>query len=113
MTKYIYLHQKPRAISFTQLPNFLFELPGYHLLGNEAKILYAMVLRRAGLSRKNGWADEYDRVYLYYPINEVTTLLHCGRQKAVDTLQGTPIRRAAGDPQAGMWKAQSDLPKMA
>ena len=57
------------------------------LLGNEAKILYAMVLRRAGLSRKNGWADEYDRVYLYYPINEVTTLLHCGRQKAVDTLR--------------------------
>ena len=46
-----------------------------------------MVLRRAGLSRKNGWADEYDRVYLYYPINEVTTLLHCGRQKAVDTLR--------------------------
>ena len=34
-----------------------------------------MVLRRAGLSSKNGWADEYDRVYLYYPINEVTTLL--------------------------------------
>lgn len=52
MTKYIYLHQKPRAISFTQLPNFLFELPGYRLLGNEAKILYAMVLRRAGLSAK-------------------------------------------------------------
>ena len=23
----------------------------------------------------------------YYPINEVTTLLHCGRQKAVDTLR--------------------------
>lgn len=87
MTKYIYLHQKPRIISFTQLPNFLFELPGYHLLGNEAKILYAMILRRAGLSRRNGWADEYDRVYLYYPINEVTTLLHCGRQKAVDTLR--------------------------
>lgn len=87
MTKHIYLHRKPRTISFTQLPNFLFELPGYHPLGNEAKILYAMVLRRAGLSRKNGWADEYDRVYLYYPINEVTTLLYCGRQKAVDTLR--------------------------
>ena len=72
MTKHIYLHRKPRTISFTQLPNFLFELPGYHPLGNEAKILYA---------------DEYDRVYLYYPINEVTTLLYCGRQKAVDTLR--------------------------
>lgn len=43
MTKYIYLHQKPRAISFTQLPNFLFELPGYHLLGNEAENPLCMV----------------------------------------------------------------------
>ena len=29
-------------------------------------MLYAFVLRRAELSRKNGWADEYGRVYLYY-----------------------------------------------
>ena len=61
MTAYIHLHQKPKAASFTQLPNFLFEAPG--------------------------WADEYGRIYLYYPINEVTALLHCGRQKAVDTLR--------------------------
>ena len=38
-------------------------------------------------SRKNGWADEYGRIYLYYPINEVVELLHCGRQKAVNTLR--------------------------
>jgi len=39
------------------------------------------------LSRKNGWADEYGRIYLYYPICEVVELLHCGRQKAVNTLR--------------------------
>ena len=27
------------------------------------------------------------RIYLYYPINEVVELLHCGRQKAVNTLR--------------------------
>ena len=48
---------------------------------------YAFVLRRAELSRKNGWADEYGRVYLYYPICEVVALLRCGRQKAVNTLR--------------------------
>lgn len=36
---------------------------------------------------KNGWADEYGRVYLYYPICEVVALLRCGRQKAVNTLR--------------------------
>ena len=46
-----------------------------------------MILRRTDLSRKNGWADDYGKIYLYYPINEVCELLHCGRQKAVDTLR--------------------------
>ena len=46
-----------------------------------------MILRRTDLSRKNGWADDYGKIYLYYPINEVCVLLHCGRQKAVDTLR--------------------------
>lgn len=87
MTKYIYLHQPQKAVSYTQLPNFLFEAPSYKALSNEAKLLYAFILRRADLSRKNGWADEYGRIYLYYPINEVVELLHCGRQKAVNTLR--------------------------
>ena len=46
-----------------------------------------MILRRTSLSRKNGWADEYGRIYLYYPINEVVSILNCGRQKAVNTLR--------------------------
>ena len=81
MTKFIYHYQQERAQSFTQLPNFLFEAPTYQPLSNEAKLLYAFILRRADLSRKNGWADEYGRIYLYYPICEVVGLLHCGRQR--------------------------------
>lgn len=94
MTAYIHLHQKPKAASFTQLPNFLFETPTYRPLSNEAKVLYAMILRRTDLSRKNAWADEYGRIYLYYPINEVVGLLRCGRQKA------------------GLWKTQPYPPKI-
>ena len=45
-------------------------------------MLYAFILRRTELSRKNGWADEYGRIYLYYPICEVVE-----RQKAVNTLR--------------------------
>ena len=53
----------------------------------EAKVLYAFILRRTELSRKNGWADDCGRIFLYFPIYEVVTLLHCGRQKAVNTLR--------------------------
>lgn len=87
MTNTIYIHQQEKAQSFTRLPNFLFEAPSFKPLSNEAKLLYAFVLRRTDLSRKSGWADEFGRVYLYYPINEVVELLHCGRQKAVNTLR--------------------------
>ena len=86
-TKPFYIRQKPPAQSFIQLPSFLFEAPSFCALSNEAKILYAMILRRTELSRKNGWADDCGRIFLYYPICEVVDLLHCGRQKAVNTLR--------------------------
>ena len=44
MTAYFHLHQKPKAASFTQLPNFLFETPTYQPLSNEAKMLYAFTI---------------------------------------------------------------------
>ena len=81
MTNTIYIHQPEKAVSFTRLPNFLFEAPTFTPLSNEAKVLYAFILRRTDLSRKNGWADEYGRIYLYYPINEVVELLHWGGRK--------------------------------
>ena len=65
MTNTIYIHQPEQAFSFTRLPNFLFEAPTFKPLSNEAKVLYAFILRRTELSRKNGWADEYGRIYLY------------------------------------------------
>ena len=69
MTNTIYIHQPEKSVSFTRLPNFLFEPPTFKPLSNEAKVLYAFILRRTELSRKNGWADD------------------CGRQKAVNTLR--------------------------
>ncbi len=87
MTRYIYLHQAEPKLNFVQLPSFLFTAPSYQKVSNEGKILYAFILRRTELSRKNRWADEFGRIYLYYPICEVMALLHCGRQKAIRTLR--------------------------
>ena len=91
MTEYICLDKKPKIEGFTQLPNFLFESSRYSNLSSDAKVLYAMLLRRTELSRKNAWADEAGRIYIYFTIEEVTELLHCGRQKAVNTMQELKI----------------------
>ena len=53
MTNTIYIHQPEKAFSFTRLPNFLFEAPTFKPLSNEAKVLYAFILRRTELSFKN------------------------------------------------------------
>ena len=106
MTNTIYIHQPEQAFSFTRLPNFLFEAPTFKPLSNEAKVLYAFILRRTELSRKNGWADEYGRIYLYYPICEVVDLLRCGRQKAVNTLRELQY---AGLVECGRQKAVNTL----
>ena len=63
-----------------------------------------MILRRTDLSRKNGWADDYDKIYLYYPINEVCELLHCGCQKAVDTLRELQYADLVTIKKQGCWK---------
>jgi hypothetical protein len=64
MTNTIYIHQPEKAFSFTRLPNFLFEAPTFKPLSNEAKVLYAFILRRTELSRKNGWAMIADGFFI-------------------------------------------------
>ena len=89
-TNYDKYHLYPSAGKGVQLhpaPEFSLCPPTFKPLSNEAKVLYAFILRRTELSRKNGWADDCGRIFLYYPICEVVTLLHCGRQKAVNTLR--------------------------
>jgi hypothetical protein len=111
MTKHLYLHQKPTPQAFTKLPNFLFEVPAFQPLSSEAKLMYAMILRRAELSQKNGWADEYGRVFIYYPINEVAHLLHSGRQKAVDTLRTLQFAQLIDIKKQGCGKPNRIYPK--
>ena len=55
-------------------------------LSTEAKLLYGMMLDRMGLSARNGWFDDFDRVYIYYTIDEIMEDLCCGHNKAVRLL---------------------------
>ena len=103
MTNTIYIHQPEKAASFTRLPNF-FEAPTFTPLSTKQRCCTPFILRRTDLSRENGWADEYGRIFLYCPINEVVELLRCGRQKAINTLREFVVCRAGGDPEARLGK---------
>ena len=74
------------SFSFYRVPRLLVTGDEYKRVSAEAKLLYGLLLDRMGLSARNGWYDEQDRVYIYYTLDEVQEDLNCGHEKAVKLL---------------------------
>lgn len=80
--------------TFYRIPKLLFKDERLKSISAEAKILYGLMLDRMGLSMKNGWLDDENRVYIKYPIEEIMEDLGCGKNKAIaivaelDTVKG-------------------------
>ena len=56
------------AFSYYRLPRVLVTGQQFRGLSTDAKLLYALLLDRMGLSSRNGWYDEQGRVYIS-PLN--------------------------------------------
>ena len=55
-------------------------------LTHTAKLLYALLLDRANLSRTNGWVDEQGRTYLIFPIEKISEALDKSRMTVKNAL---------------------------
>lgn len=69
--------------TFYRLPKVLFTDSRYKTLSDGAKILYGLMLDRMGLSIKNGWLDEENRVYIYFTLEDSQEYMNCGHNKGV------------------------------
>ena len=67
--------------SFYRIPKMLFTAECFRGLSCEAKVLYGLMLDRMGLSIKNRWFDEEDRVYIVFTVEEIAEMMDCGTQK--------------------------------
>ena len=65
-------------------------------LSTDAKLLYGLLLNRTGVSAKNGWLDEFGRVYIYYTIDEIMMDLNCGHVKAGKLLAELDTEKGIG-----------------
>ena len=72
--------------TFYRLPKVLFTDSRYKTLSDGAKILYGLMLDRMGLSMKNGWLDEQNRVFIYFTLEDVTEQMNCKNDKGVKLL---------------------------
>lgn len=88
--------QETMQFAFIPVPMTLLSDPRYENLSSDAKLLYALLLNRMNLSRKNGWFDEENRVFIYYSIEDIAADLHCGRNKAIKALQELDTEKGIG-----------------
>lgn len=69
--------------TFYRIPKVLFTDPSYRRISSDAKILYGLMLDRMGLSVRNGWLDDCNRVFIYFTLEDALEYLCCGHTKAV------------------------------
>ena len=62
------MNEQERQMQYYQFPKFLLELQ----LSQNASIIYMLLYDRARISRKNNWTDECGRVYVVFPIEELS-----------------------------------------
>ena len=82
--------------TFYRIPKVLFTAECFRSLSCEAKVLYGLLLDRMGLSIKNRWFDEEDRVYIIFTVEELAELLNCGAQKVVRLLKELDVKSGIG-----------------
>ncbi len=82
MLDYFY-GDEAEQFTFYRIPKVLFTDPGYRRISSDAKILYGLMLDRMGLSLRNGWLDEENRVFIYFTLEDALEYLCCGHTKAV------------------------------
>ncbi len=72
--------------SFFRIPKVLFADERFKSMSTDAKVLYGLMLDRMGLSVKNRWLDDENRVYIIYTMEDILADLGCARQKAAKLL---------------------------
>lgn len=62
--------------AFFRMPKILFTDPKFNGISADSKLLYGLMLDRMDLSRRNGWVDEEDRVYIIFTVEEMAEVMN-------------------------------------
>ncbi len=85
MLDYIY-GSEPDQFSFLRVPKILIQHEAFKNISAEAKLLYGLLFDRVGISLRNGWRDDQNRVYIIFTIAEIKESMNCGNKKAIQLL---------------------------
>ena len=77
-----YMKTDTKLLPYLPFPRFLLGAD----LTQTAKVLYAVLLDRANLSRANGWMDEDGNIYVVFPLNKLADMVDKGPSTVKNTL---------------------------
>lgn len=78
-----YYGDEAEQFTFFRVPKLLITSARFAEMTNDAKLLYGLLLDRMSLSRKNGWIDKYNRVFINYKNQTIQEDLNCSGSKVV------------------------------
>ena len=89
------------AASYVPLPRFLLQDETLCEISNDAKVLYALLLDRASISRKNSYVEPDGTIRLYFTVEQAQAKLHHSRQSVTQIFReleysGLIVRRKQG-----------------
>lgn len=100
-----YYGAEAEQFTFYMVPQVLLKNEKFRKLSSDAKLLYGVLLNRMQLSRRNGWIDEENRVYIIYRIAEIQEDFGCSNKTAGIVLNDLQrfgliekVRRGQGKP---------------
>lgn len=98
--KFLKFTSESLSASYISFPRFLME-DSLARLSNDAKVLYALMLDRASISRQNGYIEPDGTIRLYFTLEQAQAKLHRSRQSATRIFleleySGLIVRRKQG-----------------
>ncbi|MCR5303281.1 MAG: replication initiator protein A [Lachnospiraceae bacterium] len=82
-----YYGKESEQFTFYRLPKALITDSRFKDVTNNAKLLYGLMLDRMSLSRKRGWLDEENRVYIKYAIKSIAEDLNIAKNTGASLLK--------------------------
>lgn len=77
-----YYGRESEQFTFYRLPKALITDKRFSGMSNNAKLLYGLMLDRMSLSKRRGWLDEENRVYIKYSLNNIEEDLNVSKKTA-------------------------------
>lgn len=82
-----YYGKEAEQFTFYRLPKAIITDDRFKNVTNNAKLLYGLMLDRMSLSRKRGWLDENNRVFIKYSIANIAEDLNIARNTGASLLK--------------------------